>query len=498
MDTALKKDRYECMTLVWSETASREAGTEYIVPDAMPDIGEIVGAEGILTIRGKETSPGAVQVSTSSFISVVYVPEGETGLRCLELAIPSELKLDAPGVDSECVAVIRTRIRAVDARALNSRKISVRAELETEVSCYRRDTLELTSGLSSPVSIHVLGKTETAMLIRDVREKTFVVTDVYSFPEGMTGTGKIISRRVEPALDEVKYIDGKAVFHGVIRTEALFSLPDSDTVCVGRYQTEFSQIMEIGGMNEDMTADISLFLTGAYYDLAEYGGDDGKLQAEIHLAAQCVCRQRQEFRYIADLYSNCLELIPETETFTLVANARPVSVRQTVAGRAETMTEEGEIIRVSAAVRGVAREDDAVKTTVNVNLLCRDGSGMFFSARARLNAEFTLPDISPGAALCGIRVTVLDAYCHAPADDVHVTLRMDALVLEERALTCVSEIREGEGPDEGKKLPSCVLVRVPEGTDMWKLARQYHSTTEAIASVNDDRNSGLLLIPRTR
>ena len=54
-----------------------------------------------------------------------------------------------------------------------------------------------------------------------------------------------------------------------------------------------------------------------------------------------------------------------------------------------------------------------------------------------------------------------------------------------------------EHPFDLSTLPSVTLVRV-EGESLWELARRYHSSTDAIAAVNDTQGieGKMLLIPR--
>ena len=498
METSLKKNIYDRMCPVWSGRAGCETGEDYVVPDTMPDIGQILSSEGILTVRGKETMAGSVHMSASVSMAVVYVPEDGTELRCLEIELPADVRMEAADADSDCITVARLRLTSAEARAVNSRKITLRAELEAEAECYRRDSIQVVSDLAEPGAAHTRILAAPSMLATDVREKTFTVTDEYDLPGGCGGTARLLSRRVEAAAEDVKYVSGKAVIRGRIRTDLLFYDMETRRACPGVCETEFTQIMEIGDGEPETITEASFLLTGVYLDMPEYGGSgEGSLQAEFHFSVQCVCFQRRELRYLADVYSNRTELIPTMETLPFVRNVRSVSVRQTVAGRAETPGT-GEIIRCSAAVRSVTWEEGAVRAGVGVRLLCRDGEGRFFTARCRLSAEFTPADPSPASLLRNINVVVTDVYCPALTEDIRVTLRMDALSRETDEITCVAAVEESSEKPDPSRYPSFTMLRVPAGADMWTLARRYHSTEEEIAAVNEGREEGILLIPKAR
>ena len=500
MDTALKKDKYEHLAPVWSGTFGRDLTTESNVPDAMPDIAAVIDADGVITLRSKDTQTGAVELAASLNVSVLYTPEGDGPVQSLPLVIPVEVRADAPGADTDCQTVARMRVRAVDARMVNSRKLSVRADIDCEATVYQRQCLEIASGLEGEdADIHILTRTEAMSVVSDVREKTFVITDEYQLPAGCAAAERILSQRAEAAVEDVKYVSGKTVFRGRVRAALLYGGQDGQ-IYAGRYETEFSQIMELDADAQEAAASVSLMFTGVYFDLPEHPGEDGKVKAEIHLVAQTVCRQSRDMTYITDLYSNRTVLIGEPEQLSLVSGAQSVSMRQTVTGTAEMLGGAGEALSVSAAVSSVAVEGETVKTVVNVRAVVRQDGGALIPARCRLTAEFTT-GIPAGTALQGVTVTAADVYC-APAGnglDVRAVLCMDAVAVSARTVTVIGAVSEdADAWAAAPAAPSLSLVRLEPGADLWAVAKKYRSTVEAIQAANGERTAGLLLIPKAR
>lgn len=500
MDTAFKKDIYEHLAPVWSGSFSRDFTAETIVPDAMPDVASVVDADGIITLRSKETEAGAVTLAASVSVWVMYVPEGGGALQSLNMTLPAELRADAPGADTDCRTVARLRIRSLDARALNSRKLSVRADVDCEASVYQRKSLVLPSALEEgDGTVHILPGAASMVTVADVREKTFVITDEYPLPPGCGGVERLLSQRAEATVEDIKYASGKVVFRGRIRAGLIFAGAEGK-VFAGRYETEYSQIMEVDVQDPDVTAEVSLQLTGAYFDLPERQDGDGRVTAEVHLVAQTVCRRLGQVGYIADIYSNRTVLEGEREAIALVSAARPVSMRQTVTGTAELMGGAGEILALSATVGGVTVEAETVKTAVNIRLITAQDSGGYSAARCRLTAEFTT-DLPEGTELINVSVAAAEVYAAGAGSeaDVRATLQMDATAVTRSTLAAVTAVHED--PEAFAALPpapSATLVRVEPGADMWAVAKRYRSTVEAIAAANGEKRSGLLLIPKAK
>ena len=502
MDRALKKDIYEQFTPVWFGSAGRDFTAESIVPDAMPDAAAIVDADGVITLRSKETEVGAVALAASISVSVMYIPEGGGAVQSLPITIPVEMRLDAPGADMDCRTTARLRIRSLDARIVNSRKISVRADVDCEAKIFQKNSLEIASDLqTADPSVHILTKTAPMTAVKDVREKTFVVTDEYPLPMGCGGVERILSQRVEAVVEDIKYTSGKVVFRGRIRAGLVFSSGTDGQVFAGRYETEYSQIMEVDATGSDVMPEVSVMLTGAYFDLPERQDGDGPIGAELHLVAQTVCRETEEMTYIADLYSNKTALVGQPEQVAVVSAARPVSMRQTVTGTAEqTMGSSGEVLTLSAQVGSVTVEGETVKTTVNVRVITRQDNGGYATARCRLAAEFTT-DVSAGTELQNVTVTTADVYCAVAGGnlDVRTVLQMEATAVTKTTVTAMAGVTEDpEAWAAVPAAPSITMVRVEPDADMWSIAKKYRSTVAAIAAANGEKTSGLLLIPKAK
>lgn len=499
MEVALKKEKYNRFEPVWHDVKDGEFAADCVVPDTMPDVRDLLNAEGILLLRGKVTEAGYVTLTASIQGMAVYIPENEDVPRSLSVTVPVDIRLDAPQIQEDCRTVCRIRIRSLDAKMVNSRKINVRADVVAEVWCYGENVLELPYGLErDEVCAHILMGTASVVQVSDVREKAFVITDQYSLPAGLFSAGGIVSQRAEVYTEDAKFVSGKVVFRGHVFTDLLLAGPEPGQLIPARYETEFSQIMEADVTGEDAVPEVMLQLTGVYFDLPGHDNSSGKIAAEIHMAAQCVCRKKQDVHYMEDLYSNKKCLISESGEILCDREMQQVTMRQTVTGRTE-LAGEGEVVCTSASVSSVTTEEETVKTAVTVRLVVRQSNGEYVSVRCRLGAEFTT-ELSPDTKLENVTVRVTDVFCSASAGaaDVRVVLQMDGCRVMRKVLTCVQNVFEDENAEDKGGEPSITLVRAGKETDMWSLAKQYRSSPEAIEAANEGNNSGLLLIPKSR
>ena len=123
---------YEC---ILNTAVSQEDTAEMIVPDALPDVAEIIMTDGVSLIRGKDVRRSGISVSGISELTVLYL--AEDGRLCrmpVEIPFENEISFNVPDDAARIVATVR--LISCEARILNSRKLLLRAEVCITVSVW--------------------------------------------------------------------------------------------------------------------------------------------------------------------------------------------------------------------------------------------------------------------------------------------------------------------------------------------------------------------------
>ena len=88
MELELKRDAIHCFETVADVTICQEETQEAIVPDACPDIWQVLDGEARLLLQRKEPQDGKGEFSGLLKTTILYQPEGEQGLRAMEVTLP--------------------------------------------------------------------------------------------------------------------------------------------------------------------------------------------------------------------------------------------------------------------------------------------------------------------------------------------------------------------------------------------------------------------------
>lgn len=493
MDRALKMDTYPNYHILWSGPIGGDAGSECIVPDSMPDIGSIIDAEACLSIRSKETVSGTMRASAEISVRILYQPEDGGPLQCLPVSLSCEVSAAVPNADSDCLSFVKLHIRSLEAKALNSRKISLHAELGGSAMCLQREEISLVREIGAPsLHLEILQKHKDVYRITDVKEKTFILTDDFALPAGCDAAEEILIQRVQILIDGSEFVSGKFVFRG--RARVFLLLSDARQAYPCTCESEFSQVMDLGS-GAGAVPEISLMLTGAYFDLPELSA--GKIAAELHMLAQVLSWEKAELNYIADLYSNQKMLEPVWTESRFLSQLQEHKLTKTLAASAEIPPDAAALLYARARITGAVLRPEGVEISAGAKVIYSRLDQSCGSVNLRIKELLPVDGVQDEALFIrSVQCGECIASLAAGRVEIRVGSEVVLAVCKEETVAHVSDFSISE--DKLPEVPSVTLRVVGKDSDLWSIAKMYRSSRSAIRAANDGREEGLLLIPKGR
>lgn len=498
MEIELHKEQIQNYCRLFSQLVTREETIEAVVPDVMPDVQQIMDTDAQVYLRGKETEEGRLSIHAFLEGTVLYLPEGENGLRRLTLSGNFSFSFDDPAIPRDCVTQLTLRCTAADARMLNPRKVLLRAEITAEAAIYSPCTTEYASGAEGE-GLQILQRKATVAYIAAVEEKTFVIAEDFSLPGGVEA-GEILRSRVWAETEDLRLVAGKLIVQGTVHMELLYCSEGAILPQIMSFSTSFSQILDVHGEHSGPCA-VELMPTACYVEAL--GGAYGAVTVsmELHLVAQACCAGERELEYLADAYSNHCPCRVHTAELSFSAPGRRVSLRETVREMVECPEAVTEVLCCTVVPGRAAADEGKVKVPLNVRLLCRGERGGIVSVNRRLWAECNCPPCE-GSRLLAALPRCLEPYAAVASGalELRIPVEVELQLDEAQELTAVADlVPDAETVVDTGERPSVTVVKRGEA-DLWSLAKKYGSTLELIAAANPNggEDSLFLLIPRCR
>lgn len=497
MELQLGKQEHRMYTRIFDRIGEETCSVDAVVPDALGDLSALVVTEGAFCLWNLTFSDKSAQIEGCVAADVVYTEENGA-LRSFPVELPVKVHMSGDTLSEDVRPWLRCTLAALDARAVNSRKVRVTARLSLCLRAYRETELTLTERIESdggavfthtePLCVHVP---------LAVEEQTFTATQMHRFTAGQPETDRLLCHTESVLFDEVRIADGRAVVQGRVRASVSYLQQGQSCPVVETFETPFSQLLDCPADAEPCMVQASVSLTAAYLNVST-AADGATLEAEYHLVAQAVCFGEVAAECVTDAYCNTAQLQLECETIPAgtVQPAEPLH-----------LTAEGAIACDAAALTVRAQRAElcgaaADGCDVLVHLLVTDVEQRVFCLEKRLH----LPLETDGSG----RAELLYALPEAPA----VTATADGFQLRAAVTVglvrfCPSAFRQVTGVTAQERsspyaaVPSLTIVRW-NGEDLWQLSKRYCSSERCIRETNglldDDTPAELpqyLLIPKT-
>lgn len=508
MEFELERTQMSSFDALLDTTLRPEETLEMIVPDACPDILRIVETDGKVLLTRKDAMEGRAELGGVIRATVLYCPDGEPGMRHLEVTIPFTCGVDAAGVGPGCLVVASARCCKADTRTINPRKVLVRAEAAVDVTVFspRMETVCSKVLEAEQRNVEQLTETREVYLTACVQEKPFPFSDDVALSASKPAAVELLKSRVCLCRGESKIIGNKLIFKGSANVSLLYRGQDNGVYSAG-VELPFSQIMEVSGVAEDAECDMTLALTGA--ECALNGEDDGRsVSVDLEVLAQAVVRENRILQILTDAYST-------KEPLTVERSGCSMDTRQDRGVRSQNVRE---VWETSAPVRELAEcrmtvlqvtqsqegERRILTAQVEVQALCLDEEGNMFAAAHPMTVPCAV-DLPEGCQCFCQCEGVGDVYA-APAPgglEVRFALDFRYCALSRRQLSALADIGPGEVSEAAGEQPSLVLRMLGQGERLWDVAKTYGTTIADIISANELEGEAaaagrLLLIPRRR
>lgn len=512
MEAKLKTDQINYLKKISDVVFTHEETAEIIVPDAMPDIIEVVDAEGTVILRSKEAESGRLTFSGMVSATVIYQPEDGSALCRLELSIPFSATQDVPEVTAESQLCAALRIGSLDARMINSRKALVRADVVVESAAYApaeivwADKIEDDDG----AGIELLRKQIELNLVTQVREKSFVLADEFAVPSGRPPIEEILKTSIDVMCDDVKAVGNKLIFKGNATIRLLYTGGSQEPITL-EFSAPFSQIMEMEGEMESVSADIRLMLTNCYVENgSSVAAENAAIAVEMHMVAQAICREMQEILYISDVYSTRFDLTEEREPLMAESEESPFMVAGECRESAEVSDPVQRVLDINFKTGKAywTEENGAMSLRVSVG-----ASALFMSDAGKVSGvsrKFevsAMSEMEPGVDYQITAHVQSDAQAIPAGNGVEFRIPVHFHVRPCRKFRtdAVSGVRWDEEQERDlSTLPSIVVHHVESGENLWMMAKKYCSTEELIQAANNlepgasPERGQLFIIPKKR
>ena len=512
MELELKKACFDAFDIGAEQVVTQEETAETIVPDYCPDIARIIDTEGKVFLHSRELHDGRAEVSGTVRVTVLYTPDGESGIRTLEFAMPFSAETDNKAM-ADCICLIASaETEFLETRILNPRKVFTHCKLVVRLTAYRKMPLCFCTDVEAEQALCLEKRQESqhTTLLTQIAEKDFTFSDELNLSPGKEGAAEILTSRAAATVTETKVVGSKLILKGLFNISLLYRTAGGQCCSAGG-ELPFSQIMEVEGASENTSVSVQLQFTGIDLQAGGTADEEGRrIAVTLYLHAVALLQQEQSITLLSDLYSTAYDMTYEAEPVQLTDYSDTLTRRQTVREVLEigVVAESILSLYVTCGSVSASREGDnmTLRTGATVRALYLDEGGVPLVAERRIDVscQLELPED------CRISAR---AFCPEEVQgslgdrgiEVRFQVEFRAQVSTRKKKVCLASVKvASDTPKDLSQAPSLVLRGLAREETLWMLAKSYNTTVPDILAANgleaecDVPREKLLLIPKKR
>lgn len=470
---------------------------DMIVPDSKPDILNTICTSGVVCIYKKEVLEGKVRIDGNINTYIMYIPDDENDkVRGITTTLDFSENIQIANVNEEMNCRVITRLKNIEAKVINGRKIGIKAAIEVEVKVYSNETIAIVNSIPNSDGIQTLQENLLVNSLVGMGENKIFAKDTISI-NSEDNLAEILKTNLCICNKDVKISYNKILAKADAQIKIMYLTEDN------RIESVLANIpivgfIDIPDVTEENICDLEYEIRNIV--LKPNQTEEHSIYVEIEVGVMANVYEEKEISLIQDLYSPSENLEFNQRNITTMTDKR--SNKDTLQIR-EKVTLEGigdrNIIDVEVIPRieKEHKKDNRIiyEGELELNFILSNNDLQVEIRSAKIPFDYSVDNLENGEEIfTNMEIEVLNKD-FIVQDGGIITCNIDLEITlnsyKTSKLNVIDEIQtNGEREKEDY---SIMMYIVKKGDSLWKIAKDYGSTVEDIIRTNGIENENLIM-----
>lgn len=486
------KDKIKISQIIGQKQEIITVDGDVIVNDVKPDVLKVINTNGTICVYKKEALNGKVKLEGCINTYIIYLADDENGsIRTINTSLDFSETIDMENSKEYMTVEEILYLKGFETRVLNSRKVHVRAFLETNIKLCSNDEVETIVDIQNDEDIQMLNSTKTVMsLIGENTGKT-VVKDTININQD-DDFAEIMCVNFSISNVETKTSYNKVLIKANANVNIMYLTEDN------RISNALGKIPIMGFIDMPNITDTSETISKIKLknlEIRPNNIEEHSIYVEADLELFCKSYENKEINVIEDAYGiyNNLELKRSSARATTSQNRimDTFKIRE-VFTNPELIYGRVLGVKVNPIIENTEVRDGRINYTGKLETeFFVNNENIVDGVTQNVPFEYNLINENIKKNMdYETQLTVTDQRAYNTDDGVVLEVELEVMVLVQNNenLSFIQDIEVAE--NENQDIYSMVIYFVKPGDSLWKIAKQFKSRVEDIARVNgiEDEN----------
>ena len=275
---------------------------DMIVPDSKPDILNTICTSGVVSVYKKEIKDEKVRLDGNIDTYIMYMPDGvNDSVRGLNTSLDFSENINVPNCQEGMNAITEIKVKSIDCKVLNGRKIGIKATLEVYLKIYSNEDVEVINEVQNANNIQILKEDlKVNSLIGQGNTKISAKDNIPI--DAMDNLAEILKCNINMVDKDIKTSYNKVLTKSEVEVKIIYLTEDN------RINTITSRIPVVGFIDipnvmDENTCDINYEIKNVI--IKPNSQEEHSICVEVEIEVTCSVYEEKNLNLIQDMYSPC-------------------------------------------------------------------------------------------------------------------------------------------------------------------------------------------------
>ena len=470
---------------------------DMIVPDSKPDILNTISTSGVVCIYKKELQEEKMRIDGNINTYIMYLPDqSEEGVRGLNTNLDFSEVINIPNCNSEMQSSIKTKIKTIECKVINGRKLGIKATLEIDITISQKEEMEIINDITENSDIQMLKDTVNINSLIGTGETKLFAKDTIQI-DSIDLLAEILKLNISITDRDIKISYNKILTKSEVEVKIMY-LTEDNRINEITYKIPTVGFVDIPNISEENICDVNYEIKNII--VKPNNQEEHSIYVEIEMDVTCNAYEEKQINLIKDMYSPSQNLnVQKQQILTMCDKQRRKDTKNI-----------NENVNLGE-IRGLNLVD--VETTIEFSKENKINSKILYEGEAKLKFIFTnstmqiitkettipfdyvVDNLINGEELNTnneIEIKSQD-FIIKDNEEINCNLNLDIKtdMYRNANMNLLSEISEdGEREEQDYSL---IIYIVKKGDSLWNIAKKFGSTVDDIARANGIEDTNLIM-----
>ena len=468
-----------------------------IVPDSKPDILNTISTSGVVCIYKKELQEEKMRIDGNINTYIMYMPEqSDENVRGLNTNLDFSEVINIPNCNSEMQSSIKTKIKSIECRVINGRKLGIKATLEIDITISQKEEMEIVNDVTESSDIQMLKDIVNVNSLVGTGETKLFAKDTIQI-DSIDLLAEILKLNVNITDKDIKISYNKRLTKSEVEVRIMY-LTEDNRINETIYKIPTVGFIDIPDISEENICDVNYEIKNII--VKPNNQEEHSIYVEIEIDVRCNAYEEKQINLIRDMYSPSQNLNIQKQQILTMCDKQTRNETKNINEKVNL----GEI-------RGLSLID--VDTIIEFSKENKINSKILYEGEAKLRFIFTnsamqiiikeamipfdyvVDNLINGEELNTNNEIEIKSQDFIIKDDAeincNINLNIKTDMYRNANMALVGEISEGGEREEEDY--SLIIYIVKKGDTLWNIAKKFGSTVDDISRANGIEDENLIM-----